>query len=124
METRPIGTVRYVDLDKDTRHDVAESVSRKLGVSEPEAARILKEMGELTLIAVPPKDIWPELGHPLDGERVEKYADAMEEGEDFPPIIIDSSDRKPLVEGFHRTAAAMEVDLEEVAAIDIAEVSS
>lgn len=122
---RKLGYVRYEELDQNTRHDVAICVQHKFKMFrmfEDEADEILRSHERLALVAVSPKAILPRSARTSD-TKVREYAKALRNGEELPPVVINSRWKEPLCEGFHRTAAAIKVGYKEIVAIDIAAIT-
>lgn len=119
----PIGNVVFTDLEPEIQDDVVASLATDVFDEPEDDVRAGLENGPaaLPLILVDPNDIY-------DGSRnvsesvVEAYAQSFREGDEFPPVVIDSS--RPgaiaLLEGGHRTAAAVDARVPRIVALDLA----
>jgi stage III sporulation protein SpoIIIAA len=133
MKVQRIGEVSYADLDEETQTDVALSIGFKTGEIQGdydedglEAVRIGLDNGPslLPLVLVDPKALLKASpGRSISKVAVRKYVLEMSSGVEFPPVVIDSSLKKDiLIEGGHRTSAAVRSGLETIKAIDIADI--
>lgn len=130
MKIQRIGEVAYEDLSEDIQTDVALSIGWKTGEIEgdedhaglEEVRAGLDNGAMLPLVEVDPKELLrTSPGRKTSSPVIEQYADEMESGDEFPPVVIDSSLKKHvLIEGGHRTKAAARRDLGALKAIDIA----
>lgn len=129
MKIKRIGEVPYADLDEETATDVAMSIGWKTGEIEGEEddagleeVRAGLDNGSiLPLVEVDAKALLKSSpGRRTSKPVVRDYADEMEAGTEFPPVVIDSSLKKNiLIEGGHRTSAAAKIGAV-IQAIDIA----
>jgi hypothetical protein len=124
-----IGDVPYADLDEETATDVALSIGWKTGEIEgdeddaglEEVRAGLDNGAILPLVEVDAKALLKSSpGRRTSKPVVRDYADEMDAGAEFPPVVIDSSLKKDnLIEGGHRTSAAAKIG-SVIKAIDIA----
>jgi ParB-like nuclease family protein len=119
---RKIGEIAFTDLPEDTQDDV---VSALRYLSWRDSRHIERDLQNgpaiLPVVEVNPAAIFnPD--RPVDAEKVKEYTEEFEGGNEFPPVVIDSS-RAPflaLVEGGHRTKAATQAKVKKIPAIDVA----
>lgn len=124
-----IGEVSYDELSEDIQTDVALAIGWATGEIEGdeddaglEEVRAGLENGSvLPLVEVDAKALLKSSpGRRTSKPVVREYADEMEGGTEFPPVVIDSSLKKNnLIEGGHRTSAAAKIGAV-IKAIDIA----
>lgn len=129
MKIKRVGEVPYADLDEETATDVALSIGFKTGEIEGdeddaglEEVRTGLENGAiLPLVEVNAKALLKSSpGRRTSKPVVWSYADEMDAGTEFPPVVVDSSLKKNnLIEGGHRTSAAAKIGAV-IKAIDIA----
>lgn len=122
-KVRKVGDIRFDELDAEIQTDVVASLAYVLAPwrrsPNPDIQMTSFQEEVLTLLAngpavLPLVEVSPEAifdpNRGVSRNVVENYLEAMGEGDDFPPVVIDSS--KPpalaLLEGGHRTAAAVE----------------
>lgn len=122
VKVAPAGSVSWLALDEQTRDDVVFSVVDITGEDwEDVKAGLLNGPAKLPLVMVKPASIFRKswsVG--LTDDVVKAYADYWRDKNEFPPVVIDSSRRPPLLEGRHRTTSAVKARVKEIVAIDLA----
>jgi hypothetical protein len=118
-----IGEVAFTELPGDIQSDVRASVAHLTGEDE-EDVKIGLENGPamLPLVEVDPESIF-DPNRAVSELAVESYVAALVAGVGMPPVVVDSS-KDPaaaLMEGGHRTAAAVEARLKKIVAVDVAQ---
>jgi hypothetical protein len=98
--------IAFVDLPDDIAEDVVNCIGAYRGAKYTEQLdAITKELRNsyFPLFNVDPKYILPPI-YDFDEERVKEYEDLMNQGIEFPPVVILDGE---LCEGVHRSVAAM-----------------
>ena len=121
-KVRKAGMALYTELPEDIQDDLI-SVLAGLTEEDDDEVRVGLENGPavLPLVWVKAADIH-DPNQRVSELAVESYAVALKAGDQFPPVIIDSS-KAPILaleEGRHRTAAAVLASVPEILAIDVA----
>ena len=114
--------VPWEDLDEDVRDDVLVSIKTRTGAPKDYIRqRLDAEPPLLQLVNVDPLEI-EDPNQNLSEGLIEDYARAMKRRRKFPPVIVDSrlGPVNALIEGRHRTAAAIMARKDRILAIDIA----
>lgn len=111
-----VGVVPWGDLDEETKADVIVGIREVTG----DYNYGLENGTLLPLVKVPPLEISDPNQRMREG-LAETYADKMKGGVQFPPVIIDSSKGQvaALIEGRHRTEAAILAMKKWILAIDL-----
>lgn len=118
----PAGLVPWEDLDSEVQEDVLISIKTRTGIPKDYTRkRFDSEPPLLQLVNVDPLEI-EDPNQNLSEGLIEDYAQAMKRRRKFPPVIIDSrlGPVVALIEGRHRTAAAIMARKPRILAIDIA----
>lgn len=122
MKVKFQGTVAFEGLSGDIQVDVVESIVSITGEDPDEVRAALENGTVLPVVLVNPKTLMDKSSPRAISERVvDKYIEEWASGIRFPPIVIDSSTKvDPLIEGGHRTAAAVDAGIPLIRAIDLA----
>lgn len=132
-----VGVASYSQLTPELQWDFAVGVTRALdreygkeipsgfSFGTPRVANALhSDDTEIEIVAVDPRRLKAcvRMKGRYDTGTVEKYRKAYLRGTDFPPIVINSSLRNMLCEGYHRSCAAERAGVEEINALDVASI--
>lgn len=136
-KVRVVGSVHYSDLSPEFRWDfalgVTEALERKYGQSLPRGNSfgtgrivhaLLSDNPVVEVVALDPKRLkaCKRMSGAVHTAMIERYRKAYLRGDEFPPIVVNSSLKDMLVEGLHRACAADRADVVEISALDVASI--
>lgn len=121
--TRLVACVPWDEIEAtEAAEDVVEAIHEVTGEDYDEVRAALSNGTVLPLVEVAPVDVRPPLGG-VSRDVVGRYARDLRKGAVFPPVVVDSSrrpPRRPLLEGRHRTLAALWAGVAKIDAFDLA----
>lgn len=122
MKVERIRSENFDNLRGDTQADIVRAISSRTGKFEEDVWAKVGGVGiRVNVVLVSPKKLLAKTpGYPINDDVVNEYIEAWASGADFPPIIIDSSAKEPLIEGGHRTVSAARAGVKKIRAVDLA----